>query len=373
MTARSLLGAATLAAVALPACSTPQVYEKPLTPVTVSRVEAFTTGTAVRYSATVKPALEVGVAFKVGGYIDELLSVRDDRGRERTVQEGDRVTKGAALARVRPSDYQQRVAEARSGLAEATAMHESARLDFERASRLYERHSLTKPEHDGARARIDGATAQVEGARAALTETQNLLDDVVLRSPIDGIVLKRSIELGTLVGPGQPAFLLADTSSVKVSFGVPDVVVKSLKIGRSQQITFDALKDQQFEGRITSIAPAPDPVSRVYGIEVTISNAKRLIAVGFIAELQLADAPGHSVATVPLEAVVKPPSGPGEYAVYVLDDQNGRPVARLRPVKLGEALGRVIVVAEGLTVGQRVIVRGATLVTDGESVRVIPS
>ena len=177
MTARSLLGAATLAAVALPACSTPQVYEKPLTPVTVSRVEAFTTGTAVRYSATVKPALEVGVAFKVGGYIDELLSVRDDRGRERTVQEGDRVTKGAALARVRPSDYQQRVAEARSGLAEATAMHESARLDFERASRLYERHSLTKPEHDGARARIDGATAKVEGARAALTETQNLLDD----------------------------------------------------------------------------------------------------------------------------------------------------------------------------------------------------
>ena len=81
-------------------------------------------------------------------------------------------------------------------------------------------------------------------------------------------------------------------------------------------------------------------MSRVYGIEVTISNAKRLIAVGFIAELQLADAPGHSVATVPLEAVVKPPSGPGEYAVYVLDDQNGRPVARLRPVKLGEALGQ---------------------------------
>ena len=371
MTARSRLAVPALAALALTACSKPQVYDKPLTPVTVSRVEEYTTGTVVRYSGTVKPAVEVTVAFKVGGYVDDLLSVNDDRGRPRNVQEGDRVTKGAALARVRPSDYQQRVAEARSGLAEATAMHESARLDFERASRLYERHSLTKPELDGARARIDAAAAKVEGVRAALNQTQIMLDDVVLRSPIDGIVLKRSIEQGTLVGPGQPSFVLADTSSVKVTFGVPDVVVQRLKIGRPQRITFDALKNQEFEGRITSVAPAPDPVSRVYGIEVTIPNAKRLVEVGFIAELQLADAPGHSVTAVPLEAIVKPPSGVGEYAVYLLEDQKDRQVARLWPVKLGEALGQVIVVTDGLSIGQRVITRGATLVIDGESVRVI--
>ncbi|HSL21246.1 MAG TPA: efflux RND transporter periplasmic adaptor subunit [Vicinamibacterales bacterium] len=373
MTAPRLLAAPALAACAFAACSTPQVYDKPLTPVTVSRVEAFTTGTAVRYSATAKPAIEVAVAFKVGGYVDHLLSVRDDRGRPRSVQEGDRVVKGSALARVRPSDYQQRVAEARSGLAEATAMHESARLDFERASRLYERKSLTKPELDGARARVDAAAAKVEGVRAALNQAQILLDDVVLRSPIDGIVLKRSIEQGTLVGPGQPAFVLADTSSVKVSFGVPDVVVKSLKIGRPQRVRFDALDDQEFEGRITSIAPAPDPVSRVYGIEVSIPNPKGLIEVGFIAQLQLADAPGESVASVPLEAIVKPPSGPAEYAVYVLENQDDRQVARLRAVKLGEALGHVVVVTEGLSLGERVIVRGATLVVDGETVRVIPS
>jgi RND family efflux transporter MFP subunit len=373
MIARSLLAGSALAAVALAACARPQVYEKPLTPVTVRRVEMSTTGGATRYSATVKPEVEVTLAFKVGGYVDDILSVRDDRGRPRNVQAGDRVSKGAALARVRESDYQQRVAEARSGLAEVTALHASARLDFDRASRLYERHSLTKPELDGARARLDATAAKVEGVRAVLSQAELLLNDVVLRSPIDGIVLSRNIEQGTLVGPGQPAFVLADTSSVKVSFAVPDVVVTRLKVGQPQRMTFDALAGQEFEGRITSVAPAPDPVSRVYAIDVTVPNAKRAVEVGFIAQLQLADEPGHSVATVPLEAIVKAPGGPEGYAVYVLEGESEKPVARLRPVKLGEAVGSLIVVTDGLLVGQRVIVRGATLVTDGESVRVIPN
>ena len=374
ITGRGVFAAPAVAAVVLAACSTPEVYEKPLTPVTVSRVEAYESGTSVRYSATVKPALEVNVAFRVGGYVDELLSVTDDRGRPRDVQEGDRVAKGAPLARVRPSDYQQRVAEARLGLAEVTAMHESARLDFERASRLYDRRSLTRTELDAARTRLDATAAKVDGVRAGLNQAQLLLDDVVLRSPIDGIVLRRGIEQGTLVGPGQPAFVLADASSVKVAFGVPDIVVNELKMGQLQRVTFEALKGQEFEGRITSIAPSPDPVSRVYEIGITIPNPRRQIDVGFIASLQLTGQAGQTVATVPLEAIVKPPGAAAEgYATFVLEEKDGRSVARLRPVKLGEALGHAVVVTEGLAVGEMVIVRGATLVIDGESVRVIPN
>jgi RND family efflux transporter MFP subunit len=371
MSTRVLL-AAPIAGLMFASCAKETVYDKPLTPVTVAKVESFNTGTAVRYSATVKPALEVGIAFKVGGYVENLLSVRDDQGHPRDVQEGDRVVKGASLARVRPSDYQQRVAQARSGLAEADAMAESARLNFERASRLYERRSITKPEFDGAKAQTDAAAAKVAGARAIVGEAQILLDDVTLKSPIDGIVLKRSIENGTLVAPGQPAFTLADTSSVKVAFGVPDVVVKNLAIGRTQRIAFEALKNEEFVGRITSVAPSPDPVSRVYEIEVTIPNPRRRIEVGFVASLQLEDVPGHAVATVPLEAIVKPPNRPEEYAVFLLDEQKDKSVARLRPVTLGDALGNIIVVIDGLTVGQRVIVRGATLVNDGETVRPLP-
>jgi len=358
------------AALVAGACKEPPAYQQPLTPVTAVTVESRATGTTVRYSATVKPNVEVGLAFKVAGYVDDILKTRDDQGRLRDVQEGDRVERGAALASIRQSDYQQRVSQITSGVAEAQAVHENARLDYERAMRLFEKHSLTKPELDAAKGRVDATGARVEGARAGLREAEIVLGDVVLRAPMSGVLLKRMVERGSLVAPGTPAFIIADTTSVKAAFGVPDVVVRQLTLGRPQRLTFEALKDDAFDGRITSIAPAPDPVSRVYQIEITLPNLQRKLEVGFIATLLLADQPGRMVATVPLEAIVKPATGSGAYAVFVLDEQKGQQVARLRPVKLGEVLGNAITVTDGLTIGQRVIVRGAALLVDGQRVRV---
>ena len=354
------------------ACKEPPPYEQPLTPVTAGRAESSSTGTAVRYSATVKPTLEVSVAFKVAGYVDDILTQRDDVGRVRDVQEGDQVEKGAALARVRQSDYQHNVDQITAGVAEATAAYDNAKIEYDRSARLFEKQSLTKPELDTAKTRMDAAAARVQAAKAGLGQAQQVLGDAVLRSPISGVVLKRSIERGSLVSPGTTAFLLADTSAVKVVFGVPDVVVRQLKIGRSQRLSFEALKDDTFEGRITSIAPAPDPVSRVYQIEITVPNAQHRLEVGFIASLQLADRVGDTVVTVPLEAIVKPATASAEYAVFVLDGDGDTQVAKLHPVTLGPVAGNAITVTGGLNAGQRVILRGATLVTDGQRVRVLP-
>lgn len=360
------------AALAVGGCKEPPPYEQPLTPVTVGTVESSSTGTTVRYSATVKPGLEVTLAFKVAGYVDDILRRPGDLGRARDVQEGDHVEKGAALARVRQSDYQQSVAQVKAGVAEATAAYDNAKLDYDRASRLFAKQSLTKPELDAAKARLDAMAAKVDGATAGLGEAQLVLGDVVLRSPLSGVVLKRLIERGSLVAPGTPAFIVADTTSVKAVFGVPDVVVNQLQIGRPQRLTFEALKDETFDGRITSIAPAPDPISRVYQIEVTVPNPQHKLEIGFIASLQLADQPGETVLTVPLEAIVKPATGSADYGVFVLDGQADAQVAKLHPVKLGAVVGNAITVAEGLSVGQRIIVRGATLVTDGQRVRALP-
>ncbi len=360
------------AALAAGGCTTPPAYEQPPTPVTIVRASTLSTGTSVRYSATVKPGLEVTLAFKIPGYVDDLLTRSGDRGRPRDVQEGDFVAKGAALARVRQSDYQQRVDQITAGVAEATAAYDNAALDYDRAVRLFDKQSLTKPELDAARARRDAMAAKVQGASAGLREAQLVLDDAVLRAPFSGVVLRRAVERGSLVSPGAPAFVLADTSSVKAVFGVPDLFVKQLKIGRTQRLTFQALNDEAFEGRITSIAPAPDPVGRVYPIELTIPNPGHRLEVGFIASLQLADQPGDTVVTVPLEAIVKPATGSAAYGVFVVSGEGDAAVAKLRPVALGQVIGNAIAVTGGLDAGQRVIVRGATLVTDGQRVRVLP-
>jgi hypothetical protein len=76
--------------------------------------------------------------------------------------------------------------------------------------------------------------------------------------------------------------------------------------------------------------------------------------------------------TVPLTAVVRSKTGAGEYAAFTVERQNGEDVARMRQLQLGDVVGNAIVVVKGLEMSERVIVTGASLLVDGEPVRVIP-
>jgi multidrug efflux system membrane fusion protein len=75
---------------------------------------------------------------------------------------------------------------------------------------------------------------------------------------------------------------------------------------------------------------------------------------------------------VPLNAVMKGKSSPDGYAVFVVEEEGGREVARLRDVKLGEAYGNAVAVTDGVKQGERVITTGGTIVMDGDQVKVIP-
>jgi multidrug efflux system membrane fusion protein len=75
---------------------------------------------------------------------------------------------------------------------------------------------------------------------------------------------------------------------------------------------------------------------------------------------------------LPLTSVVRSPRNARGFSVYVIDDERGKTVARLRDVKLGDVVGNAVIVSEGLQAKQRVVSMGATLLTEGEPVRVIP-
>jgi RND family efflux transporter MFP subunit len=313
----------------------------------------------MRYSANVRPDVQVDIAFKVGGYASELLQVSGADGRRRNVQEGDHVTRGTVLARIRDTEYRDRLTEAQSALTQAKA-------DLDRASQLYENQNISKADYDA-------ATARETSAQARYDQAELTLRDAALVAPQDGTVLKKGIEVGTLVAPGQTAFVLASTDAVKVVFGVPDVLVGALKLGDQQTITTEAVPGVQFRGQVTRIAPSADPQSRVFDVECTIPNPEQRLKVGMVAALQVAPQQTKApVAVVPLNAVVRPHNDPKGYAVFVVDDKDGRQTARERIVQLGEVVGNAIAVNEGLKAGEKVIVTGATLVADGQEVRIIP-
>jgi multidrug efflux system membrane fusion protein len=75
---------------------------------------------------------------------------------------------------------------------------------------------------------------------------------------------------------------------------------------------------------------------------------------------------------VPLSAIVKSKDKPASYAVFVIEEQSGKQIARSRIVNLGEAYGNTVAVIDGLKTGERVVTTGATLIVDGERVEVIP-
>jgi len=412
----------------LTGCQSKKV-EKLAVPVKVAAVELNSSGGGSRYSATIIPRTEVDLSFKVAGYVDSLQQVRGIDGRMRDVQEGDRISAGAVLARVRQSDYQVKVKEAesqaseaksgidaskaqyqealsdiasrKSQLAEAEASYVKAKLDYDRAQNLFDGQSLTKANYDAARAQYEVTTAKVETARsqiqmiqaqadaakaninviqaksstaqAVVQEARIPLQDTALRSPLNGIVLQKSVERGTLVSAGTRGFTVADTSSVKAVFGVADIVVPEMKLGRTLAIESETMPGKEFRGQITSVFPAADQNSRAFNVEVTIQNPESLLRPNMIVSLRVATNQTTSAQlVVSLNAVLKARNNADGYQVFVLEERGERQIVRLRDVKLGQSYGNTVAVTEGLREGERVITTGGTMVNDGDQVKVIP-
>src|SRR5262249_11542194 len=133
-----------------------------------------------------------------------------------------------------------------------------------------------------------GATMQT--ARAALGTANLGLHDTSLSAPFPAALVQRTVEVGSLVAPGGAAFTLADVSSVKASFGVPDVMVVKLKTGAKLNLFTEALPDYRFEGMITNIAAVADSSTRLFQVQVSVANPQGRLKPGMIATLALGNA-----------------------------------------------------------------------------------
>jgi RND family efflux transporter MFP subunit len=358
--------------VLLAACSTNKL-EKSAIPVTVRVAEPHKLDKGYRYSANVEPYTTVNIAFKVSGYVAEILQVKGSDGRMRDVQDGDTVKKGVVLAQLRQTEFADRINQAQAHLAEAVAEQRKAKQDLDRASILFQAQSLTKPDYDTAVAHNDISQANDQGAEATLRQAKLDQNDSQLRAPADGILLKRSIEVGSLAAPGTLAFVLADTSAVKVVFGVPDVMVAHTRLGMPLSITSEALPMASIVGRVTCIAPAADVQTRLFEVELTVPNPNNRLRVGMIVSLTVPVRTAQEMPlVVPLTAVVRPKDDPSAYAVYVVEQTAGDSFARLRKVEVGEVYGNLIAVNEGVQSGERVISTGTMLLNDGDKVRLVP-
>ena len=184
--------------------------------------------------------------------------------------------------------------------------------------------------------------------------------------------MKKSVELGAFVGPGVPTFVVANSDTVKIVVGVPDTVVRSVKLNQPIEIAVDAFPNRTFSARISRIASAADPVTRNFDVELAIPNHEHLLKVGMIGSLQLSTpevAPQHASFMVPISAVVQSPDG--KYGVFLVSKSGDAETARLRAVEIGDVSGSEITVRSGLATGDQIITIGANLIKDGQRVEVL--
>jgi RND family efflux transporter MFP subunit len=327
------------------------------------------------YTASFQPYRQISVAFQVSGYIDSIKQVSGADGRTRDIQGGDRVKAHELLATVKSDTYQSLVTQAQSSLAGAQASYVRAKQDYDRDSELLKQQIIAQANFDQASQVYQSARSQVEQSQASVREAQVNLDYCKLMSPMDGVVIDRHVEVGSLVEPSTVAFQVADLSDMKAVFGVSDIEVGQLKQGSLQTLAAEAMPGVPLIGKITSVAPNADPSTRTFDVEITVPNKDGKLRSGMIASLQIAAGAGTqsiTSATLPLNAIVRPPDDRNDFAVYVVEDRDGKSFARLRKVDLGEIVGNEIAVSKGVNIGDRVIMRGATMVSEGTEVRVIP-
>jgi RND family efflux transporter MFP subunit len=266
---------------------------------------------------------------------------------------------------------------------QAQANLTQAELDFGRISTLWEQESITKPTYDASKARLDVARAGVDAAKAAIAAAQKRQDsaraqmreaeialgDTELRSPFAATVLDRRVELGSLAAAGAPAFTLADLTTLKARFNVPDYALTEFRQGQSLDLSIDAFPGQRFAGRVLAIAAAADPKARSFEIEVVIQNSGSKLRSGMIATVLAGGIEsGEAQVQVPVAALVHDPTGK-RYLVYTIEQSSGRPIAKAITVEPGPLAGNRVVVHRGLQPGQKIVIMGANLLQPGDAVQ----
>ncbi|RYF18028.1 MAG: efflux RND transporter periplasmic adaptor subunit [Flavobacteriales bacterium] len=301
---------------------------------------------------------EINLDFTANGNFaanQELNFLSENAGRVSKiyVSEGDRVSKGQVLARIDAE-----IINTDRETAEAT--YQNAVRDEARYQSSYATGGVTQQQ-------LDQAKLATQNAKLRLQASQRRLSDANIKSPINGIVNKKYIEVGAFVtAQGTQLFELVDVSKLKLKVNVNEGQVANLKNGDAVEIQSSVFPTDKFSGKVSFIAAKADETLN-FPIEIEVSNnIKNSLKAGMY---------GTAVFKFPKQApaiLVPRTSFVGSVSsneVYVLNKSKN--TAEIRKVVSGRILGENVEVLEGLKEGETVITSGQINLTEGTPVTII--
>jgi membrane fusion protein (multidrug efflux system) len=307
-------------------------------------VEPRAFAATVRLTGEAEPETDVTVSAEESGVLARFVAAH-----------GERVGRGAAIARIDDAVLAAQVEEAR-----ATAQLAEDR--YVRQRRLWEEEGI------GSEIAYLQAKSEAEATAARLEQLRTRLARTVVRAPVAGTIDEHLVDAGEVVQPGTPVARLVDASRLEISGGVPERYAPRVSRGDSAQITFDILPGRVFDGSISFVGSAVDRQSRTFPIEIAMDNPEGEVKPYMIANVRVLMRRIADAIVVPRDVLLR--TEHGQQVMIVVEGEDG-PVAAARDVTLGATSENEVVVTAGLSVGDELVVRGHQLVDPGDRVRIV--
>jgi HlyD family secretion protein len=236
----------------------------------------------VMATGTLQPVVTVNVGTQVSGTV-----------LERFADFNDRVKRGQVLLRLDPANLQARLRQAQAQAASAGAGLALATATLERSRRLLDQNFISALALDQNQREFDAARANVELARAQVDAAQTDVNNSVIRSPIDGVVIKRNVDVGQTVAASfqtPDLYLLArDLREMQIHTNVSEADVGLIQAGQSVRFTVDAYPDAEFDGRVQQFRLNSTTTQGVvtYNIIVAVDNPDERLKPGMTAQTRI--------------------------------------------------------------------------------------
>ena len=313
-------------------------------------------------NGTVNPLQSIDVSSRVAGTVSAV-----------DVDFNDRVSAGDPLAEIDPSLLETELRKAEADTKKAEAEFNMANSLYKSNKELYSKRLIPKEEFDDSQSRYTTALAAYEQARVALDIAKTNVEGSVIRAPIDGIVLSRSVDPGeSVTADGKTLFVISsDLDEMKIDARVSEADIGKVSAGQSAKFRVDAYPNDVFSGTVTQVRNEPVVTNNVvtYNVVVMTKNDSMKLKPGMSAEVRIVVSDKKNVLRVPTAALrFIPPSNvpvrerPDELSgdSYVWIELDGGRLGAV-PVKPGSSDGVYTEILEGgLKEGQKVIVEAVT-------------
>ena len=345
-------------ALLLGACSRGRAAEghqgPPTMPVKVQTIATHDVGETSEYVATIKSRNSATIMSDVEGWISAIHA-----------HSGDFVKKGQTLMEIDPRRQQAAVSSFDSQRASKEATLQWTKQQLERAKTLYSSGVMSKQDFDQAQSNYDAANADVKSLAAQLNQQQVQLKYYSVFAPTDGTIGDVPVHVGDRVTNTIPLTTIDERRGLEVYIAVPSERAREIKLGAPVDV-LDNQGKVLLQTKVYFVSPQVDTST-----QSVLAKAPADQAADALRSMQLVRARitwnTHSGITVPVIAVSRVS---GQFFAFVAEQQDGKTVARQRPLQLGEIAGNDYTVISGLKAGDQLIVSGGQSLADGAPVKI---